>query len=437
MLIVGGGFGGLYAAKRLKIAKVDVVILDRSTSHLFQPLLYMCATGLLSEGHIASPIRRLVRRYTNAVVRLGEATSIDVDRKSVTATRFDGSTFDLNYDFLIVAAGMRTAFHGHDEFARYATGMKTLDDALAIRRKVIAAFEIAATLPTSKQRKPWLTFAVAGGGPTGVELAGQVRELTTRSFATEFKTMDPLESRVMLFHGADHVLDSFDDKLAARADEILDELGVEVYLGTHVTDVGPDSIEVTPKDDESPYTVETHTVLWTAGVEAPPFANALAEATGAEQDKSGRIVVEDDLTVRGHPNIWVIGDMMSKDELPGLAEVAMQGGVHAGHCISETIRRGRDCEHQPFEFRDFGEMAYLCRRHALVEVGPFKLSGTLGWLLWGLTHLVFLPGTRNRVGTLIVWVTTILFSNRRERAITHGDPETARIPYDDTQQTGT
>ncbi|AZG46497.1 Demethylphylloquinone reductase NdbB [Gordonia insulae] len=427
-MIVGSGFGGLHAARRLKKADVRVTVVDRGTSHLFQPLLYQCATGLLSEGAISSPIRHLLRRQRNAQVVLGEAQGIDPTSRTLAVDRPDGSTMSIDYDHLVVAAGMRTAYHGRDDIARHAPGMKTLDDALAIRRKIIGAFEMAESLPDAAQRRPWLTFAVAGGGPTGVELAGQIRELATLALHHEFRTIDPGEARVLLLHGGDRVLPSFSKVLSRRAQKILDELGVETHLGVHVTDVTGDEVETTAKAE--PHEViryPARTVLWTTGVEAVPFAKALAGALGVEQDHGGRIPVEADLSVAGHPNIWVVGDMSSRDDLPGVAEVAMQGGRHVGAVIAHLAAGGTD--RTPFRYRDLGNAAYIARRHAVVQSGKMNLSGYVGWVAWGVIHIAFLAGIRNRMGTVVNWGATLLTDSRRERAITYGDPETARQPY--------
>lgn len=428
VVIVGGGFGGLYAARRLRKVDVDVVLIDRGTSHLFQPLLYQCATGLLSEGQIASPIRHLLEDNANTDVVLGEAESVDPVAKVLTASRFDGSTFELPYDYLIVAAGMRQSYHGRDDFIKWAPGMKTLDDALAIRRSLIAAFEMAESLPTAEERRPWLTFAVAGGGPTGVEIAGQIRELAMHALTNEFRSIDPDEARVLLFHSDDRVLPSFSRKLSVAARRTLDGIGVETHLGVHVTEVSETSIEVTDKNTKEKRHYDTRTILWTAGVEAVPFVQALASALGVEQVGGGRIEVEPDLTVPGHPNVWVVGDVMALGGLAGVAEVAMQGGRHASAQIARTVENAEPSR-QPFKYRDLGTAAYISRRHALLQTGPIQLSGFLGWVSWGVIHIAFLAGFRNRAGTVLNWAVTLATKTRRERAITYGDPETARQPY--------
>ncbi|PXW35922.1 UNVERIFIED_CONTAM: NADH dehydrogenase FAD-containing subunit [Williamsia faeni] len=430
VLIVGGGFGGLNAARKLRNADVDVTLLSRGTSHVFQPLLYQCATGLLSEGSIASPLRHLLRRQKNAHVALGEATAIDVETRTLTACRSDGSTFDLPFDHLVVAAGMQQAYHGHDEYIDWAPGMKTLDDALTIRRTLITAFEMAESLPTAEERRPWLTFVVAGGGPTGVEIAGQIRELALHALTNEFRSIDPREARVLLLHGGDRVLPSFGEKLSRNAQRTLDKVGVETHLGVHVTDVGPDHVETTTKAEPKTTTrYGAHTIVWTCGVEAVPFAKELAAALGASQDRSGRIAVEPDLTVPGHPNIWVIGDMMARDNLPGVAEVAMQGGWYVGKLIAAEVESDGNATRAPFKYRDLGSAAYVARGHALIQAGPLHLSGRLGWIFWGVIHIAFLAGGRNRVGTVLNWAATLFLGSRRERAITFGDSRIARNTY--------
>ena len=428
VLIIGGGFAGVYAARRLRRADVSVTLLDRGTSHVFQPLLYQCATGLLSEGDIASPLRHLLRRVKNLQVFLGEANDIDVATKTVTALRFDGSSFDVSYDYLIVAAGARQSYHGNDQFEQFAPGMKTVDDALAIRRKIISSFEIAETLPTAALRKPWLTFVISGGGPTGVEIAGQIREMAQRALSKEFDAMDPAEAQVILVHGGERVLESFHPRLSAKAQKTLDKLGVTTVLGRHVTDVGRDHVVTTDKKTKSTEQIDAHTVLWTAGVEAVPFAKALADAVGVTPARGGNIPVGPDLRVAGHPDIFVVGDVMSLDELPGLAEVAMQSGHHAGALISRTVAEKANAD-KPFKYHDLGTAAYISRYHALLESGPIRLSGFLGWVGWGGIHIAFLAGSRNRAWTMASWASSLIGGSRGERAITYGDPETARRPY--------
>lgn len=427
VVIIGGGFAGVSAARKLKLANVDVTLLDRGPSHVFQPLLYQCATGLLSEGDIATPLRHLLRRHKNLSVLLGEATDLDVEARRLKVTRFDESTFDLDYDYLIIAAGARQSYHGHEKFAEYAPGMKSVDDALAIRRKIITSFEMAQSLPTEQERQPWLTFVVSGGGPTGVELAGQIRELACHALEHEF-SIDTSEAKVLLVHGGERVLEQFDGSLSTKAQRTLDHLGVTTQLGRHVVDVAADHVLTQAKGSDDTDRVDCRTVLWTAGVEAVPFAAAVAKAAGVDQGHGGRLPVNPDLTLDGHPEIFVVGDIMSLDKLPGVAEVAMQSGRHAASTIAD-LADGSARAHAPFEYRDLGSAAYIARYHALLQAGPIKLAGFSGWLGWGLIHIAFLAGVRNRLGTLAGWAATLLFRSRGERAITYGDPETARRPY--------
>jgi NADH dehydrogenase len=429
IVIVGGGFGGVFAAKHLRRAPADVVLVDRGTSHIFQPLLYQCATGLLSEGQITTPLRKMVTHQRNIRVLLGEATGLDDTARTVTVLRPGGSSFELPYDYLVVGVGMRQSYFGHEEFAQFAPGMKTLDDALAIRRRVYGAFEIAETLPTPEERAEWLTFAVAGAGPTGVELAGQIRELATMTIAREFRTINPREARVLLFDGADKPLASFGPVLAVKAERQLKRLGVELKMGVLVNDVDATGL-MTKSTDGTTTRYAARTVLWTAGVEAVPFVHAVAAAVGGEQDRAGRITVNPDLTVPGHPHIWVLGDAMSLNKLPGVAEVALQGGLHAAAQIRREIA-GKPRKVEVFKYRDLGSAAYVSRFHAVVQVGPFKFSGLFGWLIWGVIHLAFLAGARNRAGAAISWLLALARGARRERAILYGDPSTFPSPYPD------
>src|SRR3978361_39719 len=287
VLVIGGGFGGLFGARGLGRADIEVTLLDRAACHVFQPLLYQCATGTLAIGQISRSLREELAHHHNVTTLLGEAVLLDAEAPRVPARRPDDSTFDVEYDYLVIAAGMRQSYFGNEEFAKWAPGMKTLDDALSIRRRVFAAFEIAETLPPGPERDPWLPFAVTGGGPTGVELAGQIRELATRSLANEFHGIQPEDARVLLFDGGDRALKSFTPALAERAQRTLEELGVELHLSVHVTDVRRDGITVNCKGDGSTEDYDLRTVLWTAGVEAVPFARHAAKVLGAETDRSG------------------------------------------------------------------------------------------------------------------------------------------------------
>ncbi|MGZ5378287.1 MAG: NAD(P)/FAD-dependent oxidoreductase [Mycobacterium sp.] len=426
VLIIGGGFGGLFCARRLGRVDVDVTLLDRAACHVFQPLLYQCATGTLSIGQISRSLREELSRHRNVKTLLGEAIRLDPDARRVTARRPDETKFDVEYDYLVIAAGMRQSYFGNEEFAAWAPGMKTLDDALSIRRRVFAAFEIAETLPAGPERDQWLTFAVTGAGPTGVELAGQIRELATRSLANEFHSIEPEDARVLLFDGGDRVLKSFAPALSERASRILEELGVELHFGVHVSDVRREGVTVSPKDGKPKQDYATRTVLWTAGVEAVPFARHAAEVLGADADRSGRISVNADLSVPGHPDSFVIGDLAGRDGLPGVAENAMQGGWHVAACIRRDLAKTK---RKDFRYRDLGSAAYISRGHAVLQAGPVKLAGVVGWLGWGFIHIAFLTGVRNRFSTVATWMATIARGNRSDRSFILGGSGHPEEPY--------
>ena len=422
VVIIGGGFAGLYAARALRRANVAVTLIDQEQHHLFQPLLYQCATGILSEGEIAVPLRDLLKRHKNVDCVLGEVTDFDVAGQRVLARRPGGGHLEYPYDDLILAAGMKQSYFGHDEYAGIAPGMKSLEDALAIRRRVYGAFEMADTASDPAERAGWLTFALVGAGPTGVELAGQIRELATKTLRAEYRLIMPQDARVLLFDGGGAPLASFGPKLSERAAAILRDLGVEQHMGTRVTRVEDRGIEV---QDHAGLTTryDARTVLWTAGVEAPDVAKALAQATGAEQDRAGRIMVRPDLTISGHPEIFVTGDIMSLDQLPGVAEVAMQAGAYAGRRIKRRAagepESGPDrAEVKPFRYRDLGTAAYISRGRAVVSAGPLQTGGFIGWWMWLFIHVAFLTGYRNRFSAILTWWFTFTKDSRKERAFT-------------------
>ena len=415
VLVVGGGFGGMMATRLLARAEVEVTLLDRNTTTLFAPLLYQCATGILSEGEITRPLREVFERDRNVTVLLGDAVTVDPGARTLTAARPGGATFELEYDFLILAAGMRQSYFGHDEFAEWAPGMKSISDALEVRRRIYSAFEVAETLPVD-QRAPWLTFAVVGAGPTGVELAGQIRELATRTIAKEFRHIDPSQARVLLFDGLDRPLTSFGSHLSVRATTTLRRLGVELFMDTRVTDVDETGL-VAKYSDGAEIRYEARTVLWTAGVEAVPFVGELARAAGAKQDRAGRIEVNDDLTVGTHDEIYAIGDVISLRDLPGVAELALQGGIYSARQIEKRIK-GDAGTRSRFKYRDLGTAAYISRFNAVVEIGPFKFWGWPGWWIWGLIHIAMLSGVPNRIGAVMGWLFHITRDARHERAIT-------------------
>jgi len=425
VVIVGGGSAGLFAARALR-GSADVTLVDRTQHHLFQPLLYQVATGVLSEGQITAPLRAVLKRHRNVECLLAEVVDVDVSAREVLADRPDGERLALPYDDLVLAAGVGQSYFGHDEFARWAPGMKTIADALTIRQRVFGAFELAETATDPGERRRRLTFAVVGAGPTGVELAGQIRELATRTLRREFRHIRPEHARVLLFDGGQAPLASFGPALSAKAAATLDELGVELRLGSIVTGVDGGGLTVRDRSGSTPRCA-AGTVLWAAGVAAPPLAATLAAATGAGTDRAGRISVDPDLTVPGHPEISVIGDLMDRGGLPGVAEVAMQSGLYVGRRIRRRLDGGRPT--RPFRYHDLGAAAYLSRGRAVVSVGRVHLAGFPGWLVWLFIHIAFLTGHRNRIGAVLTWAVTFARDSRRERTFTTRQIGSLRDPY--------
>jgi NADH dehydrogenase len=430
VVIVGGGFAGLFAARALRRSPVDVTVIDRAAHHLFQPLLYQVATGMLSAGQVAVPLREIFKRHRNVDCLLADVVSIDVDARTVRAERPGGGTIDIAYDDLVVAAGVRQSYFGHDEFSRHAPGMKTLADALNIRRKVFGAFEMAQTAADSDERRRWLTFALVGAGPTGVELAGQIRELATLTLRRQFQHIDPAEARVLLFDGGATPLAPFGPKLAAKAETALRRLGVELHMHSVVTEVDADGLEARGADGTTKR-YEAATVLWAAGIAAPPLADELARACEAEQDRAGRILVTPELTVPGHPEISVVGDMMSLDKLPGVAEVAMQAGYYCARRLRRRLAGASAMK--PFRYHDLGSAAYISRGSAVVAFGRFHVAGRLGWVAWLFIHIAFLTSFRNRVGAVLTWALTFSRESRRERAFSLQEVVAGKDIYDDRE----
>lgn len=414
VVIIGGGFGGLFAAKFLRRAPVEITLIDRANHHTFQPLLYQLATGILSEGAVAPPLRSVLRKHRNVFVELADVTGFDLQAKTVTAVRPLGVPLSVPYDSLIVAAGATGSYFGHDEFARFAPGMKTVDDALELRARIFGAFEMAEMAEDPDAQRVWLTFAVIGAGPTGVEMAGQIAELSRRALKNNFRRIDPASAQVLLFDGGDEPLATFGEKLCAKATREIERTGVQLRMRTRVIDVKPDAIVVQGAEGEE--RIACHTKVWSAGVQASPLAGMLAEVTGAGTDRAGHIAVLPDCTLPEHPEVFVVGDMMSLNGLPGVAEVAMQSGIHAARTIKRRLQG--DAGTKPFVYRDLGSMATISRFRAIVSFKGIKVGGFIGWLMWAFIHLTFLTGFKNRWIALFKWLSAFVGKSRDERTIT-------------------
>jgi NADH dehydrogenase len=414
VVIVGCGFGGLFAAKTLRRAEVDITVIDRTNHHLFQPLLYQLATGLLSEGDIAPPIRDVLRHQRNTQVVLGEVVDIELDARQVTVDTI-GQRSRLAYDSLIVATGVSQSYFGHPEFAHDAPGMKTIDHALELRGRIFGAFEMAERATDPAARRPWLTFVVIGAGPTGVELAGQLAELSQKSLRGNFRHIDPAEARVVLLDAASTILPAFPESLRERAARDLRDMGVEIRVGTMVTGVDEHGVDTNSTESQA-RRIDAATKIWAAGVEASPLGRMLAAAPGVELDRAGRVRVEPDCTIPGHPEVFVIGDLMSLDQLPGVAQVAIQSGGHSSRTI---IRRlAGDTTRRPFRYCHLGTMATISRLRAIAELGRLHVSGFPAWVLWLLVHLMTLTGFKNRLSVLFNWTVAFFGRGRAQRVIT-------------------
>ena len=414
MVVIGSGFGGLFATQGLKRADVNVTLIAKTTHHLFQPLLYQVATGILSEGEIAPSTREILRRQRNSRVLLGEVTDIDLAGRTVTSTVLDQTTITA-YDSLVVAAGAGQSYFGNDHFVRFAPGMKSIDDALELRGRIFGSFELAELAEDDEQRTRLMTFVVVGAGPTGVEMAGQIAELAHRTLRHDFRRIDPRWARVILLDAAPSVLGSFGDRLGAKAQARLDEIGVEVQLGAKVVGVDGTGIEVEDAQGRR-RRIESVCKVWAAGVSASPLGALLANQSGAGLDPAGRIEVQPDLTLPGHPEVFVVGDMIALDGLPGVAQVAIQGGRHVARQIEDRLA-GR-LDGQPFEYHDKGSMATISRFSAVASIGRVRLSGFTAWLMWLAVHLFYLIGFKHRVTTLLHWAVSFIGRGRSERTIT-------------------
>ncbi|MEJ4112546.1 NAD(P)/FAD-dependent oxidoreductase [Corynebacterium kroppenstedtii] len=402
VVIIGAGFGGIFAAKRLANENVDVTIIDRSNTHVFQPLLYQVATGILSPGEIASSIRQIFHADSNIHVARGEVQTVDTANKTVTASQ-DGHELVFNYDSLIVAAGAAQSYFGNDQFAKYAPGMKSIDDALEIRSRIISAFERAEMTTDQRERDRLLTFAIVGAGPTGVELAGQVAEMANRTLTGEYSNFDPADARIVLIDGAPQVLPPFGKKLGRKAANQLRHMGVEIILGSVVTDVNKRGLTYKNLESGEETTIEASCKIWSAGVAASPLGKIIAQQSGIEVDRAGRVPVNSDLTVGDNRDVFVVGDMMSFNSLPGVAQVAIQGGKYVAEQIAQEAR-GRSPEERPsFEYFDKGSMATVSRFQAVVKLNKVKFAGFFGWATWLIVHLAFIVGFRNRLVSMVSW----------------------------------
>ena len=417
VVIIGSGFGGLSAAQRLAKSDVDVTLVAKTGHHLFQPLLYQVATGILSVGDIAPSIRLVLREHKNVTVTLGEVDQIDVANRTVHAVA-GHIDFDLPYDSLIVAAGANQSYFGNDHFERWAPGMKTIDDALELRGRILGSFELAEITEDEDERRRLMTFVVVGAGPTGVEIAGQIGELAHRTLKNSYRRIDPADSRIILLDAAPAVLPPFGDNLGEAARASLEQLGVEVHLNAMVTDVDSAGIEIKDPDGTT-RRIAAACKIWSAGVQASPLGAMLAEQTDVEVDRAGRVLVTKNLSVPGHPEIFVIGDMMSLDNLPGVSPVAIQGGKYAAKQIDREVRgKQNPAGRPPFKYFDKGSMATVSRYSAVVKVGRFELHGFIAWVMWLVVHLAFLIGFRNRLATLFSWGMHILGDRRSHLSAT-------------------
>jgi NADH dehydrogenase len=419
VVIIGSGFGGLNAAKYLKRADVDVTLVAKTTSHLFQPLLYQLATGILSTGDIAPTTRLILKKTKNCQVLLGEVEELDLINKTVTSRLMATETV-LPFDSLIVAAGAQQNYFGNDHFATFAPGMKTIDDALEVRGRILGAFEAAEVTTDPFERTRRLTFVVVGGGPTGVELAGQIVELAQRTLPGAFRTIDPAECRVMLFDGSPFVLSPMGENLGRKAQERLEKMGVEVHGNSVVTDVDYMGVTVKSKDTGEERRINCACKVWAAGVQASPLGELIAEQSGGtEIDRAGRVVVEPDLSVKGHPNVFVLGDMAAVPNVPGVAQGAIQGAKYATNIIKRMVNGTDDASNRvPFKYFDKGSMATISRHHAVAKIGKLEFEGFIAWLAWLFLHLLYLVGFKNRLSTLLSWILTFTSNSRGQLATT-------------------
>jgi len=423
VVVVGGGFGGLQAVRKLRHEPVGITLIDRRNFHLFQPLLYQVATGALSPGEIAAPLRGVFKRDQNVRVVLGAVTGFDLAGRCVLVDGLPNAseTRAIPYDSLVVAAGSSYSYFDHDEWRPLAPDVKSLESALEVRRRILTAFEAAEVEPDAERRAAWLTFVVVGGGPTGVELAGQIAEIARDTLRRDFRTIDTRAARILLVEVADRVLPGFPPRLSARAARALERLGVSPLVGRKVVGIDAEAVTIAAAAGEGER-VPARTVIWAAGVVASELATALAAETGAELDRAGRVAVGPDLTLPAHPEVLAIGDMVQVHDadgnpvpLPGLAPVAMQQGRHAARAIHDRLRGN---EPPSFRYRDKGNLTTIGRASAVADIKGLQLSGLLAWLTWLFVHLFYLIGLQNRLLVFIRWTFSFVTRGRGARLIT-------------------
>ncbi|WP_343603301.1 NAD(P)/FAD-dependent oxidoreductase [Mycobacterium sp.] len=420
VVVIGSGFGGLNVVKKLKRVprgcQVDIKLIARTTHHLFQPMLYQVATGIVAEGAIAPPTRVVLRKQRNAQVLLGDVTHIDLAERYVVSELL-GHTYQTPYDSLIVAAGAGQSYFGNDHFAEFAPGMKSIDDALELRGRILSAFEQAERSNDAERREKLLTFTVVGAGPTGVEMAGQIAELAEYTLKGTFRRIDSTRARVILLDAAPAVLPPMGEKLGKKAAARLEKMGVEIQLGAMVTDVDRDGITVKDADGTT-RRIESACKVWSAGVSASPLGRDLARQSGAELDRAGRVKVLPDLTIPGYPNVFVIGDMAAVDGVPGVAQGAIQGAKYAAGTITAELAGADPAQREPFQYFDKGSMATVSRFSAVAKIGPLEFGGPIAWLAWLVLHLVYLIGFKNKITTVLSWAVTFLSGRRGQLTIT-------------------
>jgi NADH dehydrogenase len=415
VVIVGGGFGGVRVTRALARADVDVTIVDRTNHHLFQPLLYQVATGILPDGLIAPALRGVTRKQTNARVVLAEVGQLDLDGRVVHALAPDGRELTLPYDTLVVAAGCTDTYFGHDDWSTWAPGLKTLEDARHLRSHILGAFEMAELASDPAERAAYLTFVVIGAGPTGVEVVGQVAELAHEALPREFKSVTTTEAKILLIEAGPEVLAAFAPKLQRYTRRRLERMGVDVLLNTAARAM--DQSSVTVKGPDGDQRIPARTKIWAAGVRASPLATALAEATGASTDRAGRVAVRPDCTLPGHPEVFAIGDMVQLNDLPGVAQPAIQEGTYVGRLI--RARLAGQADGKPFAYRDKGSMATIGHLSAVTDSYGMKFTGVTGYTMWGFVHVLYLVGWGNRISAVFNWARALTFTkNRPYRTIT-------------------